>query len=252
MQKLRAEMADLQKTFDTYLKAAPTSACGSVLQSLERDYHARERALIRLLEQDPGDGVELAALKHASTTWLRYRNVSLHADETLAIEKENAAPATQTSSAPAEAGVVKEPPWFRMEREPTLQDEQPPLDFGHTFETAILALKYDNGSYKSVRKHKHRAYQVQVTFDRVLHRIGNVSAPKVGAALVVASMLDKRVRCTSSAHRWAKWVSNRKHFELWKKEMDALYGGGDDASVRAACEFTRKHMKDARGRPPKA
>lgn len=225
---LRADLQALQRAYRTcasaVVKDQHTQAIRTpILRSIEKDFRLKELELMRWLEEE-GSHAELAAV---ATHRLHQR-----CDEALSGAEGDAVPT----------------PWSHVARQPTLTEEEPPSGFAKTFESAIMALKYDNDTYKSVRKHKNRAHQVQLTFNKVLHRVGHVKSPKAGAALVVASMLDKRLRSTASTHRWFKWVSEKEHFELWKREMDALHGGD---STNAARALARKHMQDARGRPPK-
>lgn len=213
---LRADLQALQRAYKTCAAAVvedqhAQAIRSSIIQSIEKEFRLK---LMRWLKEE---GNQAAALRQ-------------RCDEAL----------SEGDSAPT--------PWSHVVRQPTLAEAEPPAEFAETFESAIMALKYDNDTYKSVRKHKNRAHQVQLTFDKVLHRVGHVKSPKAGAALVVASMLDKRLRSTASTHRWFKWVTKREHFELWKREMDALHGGDSTGAARA---LARKHMQDARGRPPK-
>lgn len=234
---VRERLQELHKSFLCY-KASGAGARShqkiykSILDSFEAEYRTKERELFVLLEQDPGATAELEARRAAATLSLSCRPVFV-------------APAL-VHAAPLDCR--PQHPWSACPHEPKITSADVPSWFLKTFSSAISALRYTDGSYKSVRKHKNRVHQAQVSFSGQLRRVGNVEHATVGAALVVAAMLDERLRLTASSHRWWHWIGVEENFAAWKREMDAQH--------KRPCEDVAKHMAakhraDARGRPCK-
>jgi hypothetical protein len=234
---IRDRLQELHKSFLCY-EASGAGARShqkiyrSMLDSFEAEYRAKESELLVLLEDDPGATAELEARRAAATLSLSCRPVVVAPAPVLA----------------AHVDCRPKLPWSACPHEPKITSADVPSWFLKTFSAAITALRYPDGSYKSVRKHKNRVHQAQVSFSGQLRRVGNVEHATVGAALVVAAMLDKRLRLTTSSHRWWRWIGAEENFVVWKREMDAQH--------KRPCEDVAKHMAakhraDARGRPCK-
>lgn len=234
---IRERLQELHASFLCY-KASGAGARShqkvyrTILDSFECEYRAKENELFVLLEHDPAATAELKARRAAAALSLSCRPVVV-------------------APAPVHHATLEcrpKLPWSTCPHEPKIMSADVPSWFLKTFSLAIDALRYPDGSYKSVRKHKNRVHQAQVSFSGQLRRVGNVEHATVGAALVVVAMVDDRLRATSSSHRWWRWIRVEENFAVWKTEMDERYG--------RPCEHVAKHMAakhraDARGRPCK-
>ena len=126
----------------------------------------------------------------------------------------------------------------------TLAEAEPPAEFAETL--SPRSWRSSTTTTMSVRN-QNRAHQVQRPSTRCCTASATSRAQRRGRA---GRGVDagQAPGSTASTHRWFKWVTKREHFELWKREMDALHGGDSTGAARA---LAHKHMQDARGRPPK-